>query len=219
MGMTLWQKWTQSKPVEKPLELQCFNPLGVKVGDLVTLDVLDYRSAGFKVEEIRENDRGLGEKAKFADYVLIPFKRDSGRSIRLRCYQTPDRTMSYQAVILEWYDGLPFDQGLADHCNAETGFFEVFQDGVLQESFSRVGGLRGASVIHVRSYKDDDGSGEVDLDEVETFDMDCWDYVRDAKDEAGQPYERYLIVEMDKRNGWFEIWTGHTVDPERVMLF
>lgn len=219
MGMTLWQKWTQPTPVEKPLELQCFNPLGVKVGDSVTLDVLDYRSTGFIVEEVREYDRHLGEKAKFTDYTLAPiFKRENNKSVRLRCYQTPDKTMPYEAIVLTWYDGLPFDQGLADHCNAESGLFEVFEDGVLQESFSRVGGLRVVGEATVRSFKDDDGSGKVDLDEVETFDIEYWDYVREAMDEANQCYERYLIVEKDKRNGWFEIWTGHTVHPERVLL-
>ena len=55
-------------------------------------------------------------------------------------------------------------------------------------------------------------------DEVERFQLEYWDYWREIQDLAGQPVTQFFFVEMDTRNGWFQMWRGTEIDPKKVMV-
>jgi hypothetical protein len=47
--------------------------------------------------------------------------------------------------------------------------------------------------------------------------LEYWDYSRIVKDEANQKVEEFLFVEMDKDNGWFQLWRGAEVDSRNIV--
>ena len=45
--------------------------------------------------------------------------------------------------------------------------------------------------------------------------MTYWDFGNQFKDDGGNDYTEWYIVEMDD-NGYFEIWVGREIDPARI---
>jgi hypothetical protein len=70
----------------------------------------------------------------------------------------------------------------------------------------------------VSVLRDVNSDGRVDRDEVEKVRLEYWDYWRETKDEAGLPLRQYLFVEMDRDTGWFQLWRGQEIDPQRVLV-
>jgi hypothetical protein len=52
---------------------------------------------------------------------------------------------------------------------------------------------------------------------VETFEVEYWDYWR--HDRRGRAEgDEFLFVEMSKEDGWFQIWRGRPVDPQKAVV-
>ena len=54
---------------------------------------------------------------------------------------------------------------------------------------------------------------------VKKKDVEYWDYWREIKDEAGQPFNEFCFVEMNKEDGWFTIWQGKEIDAQNVTVY
>ncbi|HJT78124.1 MAG TPA: hypothetical protein VJ739_13050, partial [Gemmataceae bacterium] len=70
----------------------------------------------------------------------------------------------------------------------------------------------------VAVLEDTDHDNRVGAGEVERLQIEYWDYGREVQDEAGQPVQEYLFVEMDCRSGWFQLWQGIEADPQNVLV-
>ena len=71
---------------------------------------------------------------------------------------------------------------------------------------------------YVAVLADLDQDGKLEMAEVKRQEIEYWDYWREVPDAAGQPTTQYLFVEMDKQNGWFQLWKGEDMDPQRVLV-
>lgn len=222
-GKTLWEMLVEK--LSGPVEQTVHNPLKAKIGSAVTVNELDWRDFNFFVREIREYRRTIGGKPfVFVDYVLLarPLGGDDVLArLRLNPVDDPDRHggLTHHALLLRLCDELAYSEELHRVVTDSTKKFQVLQDGQLQEEYYRINDVADSYKAQVSVVKDANRDKKVERDEVEKLRLEYWDYWRETKDPAGLAVRQYLFVEMDADNGWFEIWRGHEIAPEQVLVF
>lgn len=221
-GKTLWEmlmEWFQ-----KPVEESVFNPLRAKVGSAVTISELDLGEYNFFVREIREYRRKIGMKNFYSvDYVLLarPLGQDDVHvRVRILPVDDPERAagLSHHALLLRLDDELAYDEEFLAVVNDDTGKFQVLQDGNVEEEYYRVNDLRSPYQAWVTVVQDLDGDKKAEQDEIEKFPLEYWDYWRETKDEVGISFRQFLFVELNKNDGWIQIWKGQELDPQKVLM-
>ena len=225
MPRTLWEKFQER--FRGPAENAVYNPCGLKVGQRVALDVLDFRDSNWKVEAIEESKfrcGGLG--FEHTDYLLAECLPNP-RRVRLRGIQQPGG--QYQLVLFTLYHEQAFDAGIEEHLKNtdQTGVFECFEDGKLVKSYARIGGAKGAYAAVTRTVADRDGNGRAEHDEIVEGRSMIWDFWSEGVDEAGQPNTEYFVVVIDGGDkdgeavgdGWISMYAGTVIDLGRVVEF
>lgn len=195
MTKTLWERWT-TKPAPEP---ERWNPLKARVGAIITLNLAEHADILYRVQALREvilDQRGH----KNADYDI----GDMDNKARIRCCPTQD---GYQTILLERYDDLPFDAGLLETCK-ESQEFHVTEDNE-ESTYWRVGDAK--EPFHCLMQVHEGGAWN-------QCKVDVWDYSRITLDEAGQQFEQFLFVEMDKDSGRFQLWRGEEIEPSRITV-
>jgi hypothetical protein len=221
-GKTLWEMLTEK--LQGPVEFQYYNPLKARIGNAVLINDIEWRDYHFFLREIREYKRTLGPKEfLFADYVLLARPlggEDVGVRLRLNPVDDPDRAagLTHNVLLLRQYDEMAYDEGLHGVVTDTTKHFQVLEEGQVTEEYWRINDVGDSYRAKVSVVKDTNRDSTVQKDEVEPVELEYWDYWRDATDEVGQPVRQYLFVEMDAGTGWFQIWRGHEIDPQRVMV-
>lgn len=221
----LWKE--PPKPVEKAEEEKVYNPIGVKVGGVVKIDALDLREHRFTCKEIRELTVALGGKNyRMVDYVLLsrPIGKEDFR-VRLRLIPDDDSrsTVSHRSLVLQLYDELAYDEGLHNVVNdSENKNFKIDDDSdpnnPVHDEFWRVNDVGSSYTADVKVLADEDGNGKVDANEVSSTQVEFWDYSR-MTDVEGVETEEFVFVEMNKSDGWFQIWRGAEVNAARIDVF
>lgn len=214
---------------QKSQEEKIYNPIGCKIGGVVKIDSIDLRDHRFIVREIREYAIGVGgSKHRMVDYVLL--SRPIGKSdftVRLRVVPNPDSNsrITHRAMVLSLYDDLAYNEGLHDVVRDDTLKFVVDDDksdadptNDVHEEFWRVNDVHQSYASQVKVLHDNDGDGKVEASEVSKLEVEFWDYSR-MTEMDGIEVEEFIFVEMNKQNGWFQIWRGAEVIPERVEVF
>jgi hypothetical protein len=221
-GRTLWEMLTAR--LQGPVEFRYYNPLHARVGTSVMINEIDWKDDNFFIREIREYRRTIGGKEfVFADYVLLarPLgKDDIWVRLRLLPLAEPDPAggLTHDALLLRLDDEMAYDEDFHKVVTDTTKKFQVLEDGQVTEEYCRINDVTEPYKAKLTVIKDTNSDSRVDPDEVETVSLEYWDYWREVKDEAGQPLRQYLFVEMDARTGWFQIWKGQEVDPQRVLV-
>lgn len=213
----------------KSAEEKIYNPIGCKVGGVVKIDSLDLRDHRFIVKEIREYSVGIGGSThSMVDYVLL--SRPIGKpdfSIRLRVVPNADSNsrITHRALVMSLYDDLAYNDGLHDVVRDDTLKFVIDDDkndndssNDTHEEFWRVNDVRSSYDSKVKILVDRDSDGHVGSGEVSKSQVEFWDYSR-MTEMDGVETEEFVFVEMNKENGWFQIWRGAEVIPERVEVF
>lgn len=222
-GKTLWEMltgWLSGKPAES----RFYNPLGTRVGHAVMIDTVELRDLHFFIRELRAYRRTIGGKEfPFADYVLLARPlggEDVVQRLRLVPAEDPERTgrPPHDALLLSLHDEMGYTKELHDVVRDTTGLFQVHQDGALQEEYRRVNDVATPYKAEVSVLADVNKDGKVQMSEVQTVQVEYWDYWREIKDAAGQPVPQYLFVEMDTTTGWFQLWRGEPIDPRKVVV-
>jgi hypothetical protein len=222
-GRTLWEMLVGG--VQGPVEFQYYNPLHARIGTSILIDEVEWKAHTFFVQEIREYRRTIGgQDFRFADYVLlarVPGKEDV--RIRLRLNPVDDTVksggLSHHALLLHLFDEMAYDEGLYGVVNDTTGRFQVRENDQVTEEYERLHGVTGPYKAVVTVIKDVNQDSRVDPDEVEKVRLEYWDYSRQVPNAAGQPVPQYLFVEMDTETGWFQLWRGEELNPEKVQVF
>lgn len=221
-GKTLWEMLTAK--VSGPVELKYYNPLKAKIGNAVQIQEIDWRDYSFFLKEIREYKRTIrGQEFLFADYVLLsrPLHGDDlWMRLRLNPVDDPSRVagLTHNVLLLRLDDDLAYDEGLHNVVRDTTKKFQVLQDGQVTEEYWRINDVQDAYKAQVAVMRDVNNDGTVEPEEVQQIKIEYWDYWREIKDAAGQPISQYLFVEMNSDTGWFQIWKGQEVDPQKVMV-
>lgn len=210
-------------------EGKIYNPIGCKVGGVVKIDSLDFRDYRFGVTEIEQftivKD---GKKHRMVDYNLLarPIGQPDFECVLRIVPDTNGKSAcSHRAILLSLYDSMEFDQGLVDVCNAEEKKFVIDDDKCDDDvtndehfEYWRVNDVGTSYLATVKNLSDENRDGKVDEDEVTTRQVEFWDYSR-MTDVDGVEVEEFVFVEMNKENGWIDIWRGSEVNPERIDVF
>jgi hypothetical protein len=218
-GRTLWEMWTGKK--QPAVEERYFNPMKAKIGSILNINDIDLKQYDFSVKEIREYKRTIGGKDYlFSDYVLHaqPLKGDAVL-LRLRVNPTgqSDGSPTHNVLVLRLYDEMGYDKGFHDVVTDTTKKIEVTDNNVAQ-SYDRINGVQDSYKATVSVVRDVNQDGKVEEDEVDTVQVEYWDYCRETQDEAGNPSVEFLFVEMDTTSGWFQLWRGEEINQGRVVI-
>lgn len=211
------------KPPAVPTqETQVFNPLKAKIGSSVTLDLLDYRQLNFFVRAIKEYNC---RKLQFVDYVLVarPFDReDVVVRLRLSPSVDPQAELTHNVLLLSLYHEQAYDEELVKVLTDQSKKFVVDDTkndddptNDTHEEYFRVNDVGESHVAAIKTLVDTNNDGKVDANEVTKEKIEFWDYSRNAVIE-GNKKEQYLFVEKDEKTGWFQMWQGVSVNPERI---
>jgi hypothetical protein len=221
-GKTLWEMLLDA--LSGPMEGSYHNPLKGRIGGYVTFGELDLRDNDSRILELREYKRRIaGRDYFFADYVLQARPLNAALiEARLRLTPvakadaTPDRT--HDALFLSLDDDLPYSEELHDVVRADTKEFQILQDGEVAAQFWRINDVRESHRATVTVVQDTDRDGKAERSEVETFEVEYWDYWRETTDADGLKMTEFLFVEMSKEDGWFQVWRGRPVDPQKAVV-
>jgi hypothetical protein len=218
-GRTLWEMWTGKK--QPPVEERYFNPMKAKIGSALTINDIDLKQYDFTVQEMREYKRTIaGKDYLFTDYVLHaqPLKGDAV-VVRLRVNPTgqTDGGPTHNVLVLRLYDEMGYDKGFHGVVTDTTKKIEVTDNNVAQ-TYDRINGVQNPYKATVSVVRDVNQDGKVEEDEVETLQLEYWDYCRETKDEAGNETVQFLFVEMDATSGWFQLWRGEEINQTRVTI-
>jgi hypothetical protein len=221
-GRTLWEILLDK--FSGPSELRYYNPLKARVGVSVTIDTVELRDLNFFLQEIREYKRRIGpQEYTFVDYSLLarPLGGDDV-ALRLRLNPIADTQRSggraYHVLMLRLDDEFEYSADFEKLLNDKSGVFQIRQDGVVTEEFERLHGLKSPYTATVSYLRDINQNHQIERDEIDTLELKYWDFSREIKDEAGQPLEEYLFVEMDGQTGWIQIWRGCALDPQKILI-
>ena len=223
-GRTLWEMLTAY--FANPVEMQVDNPLRAKIGSGVMINDLDWQEYNFFLREIREYKRSVGPKEfVFADYVLAAKPLNQPEvTVRLRinprAKKAPRETdLPHTVLLLTHADDLAYSEELHNVVKDTTKKFQVIENDQVTEEYHRIHDVLGSYTARVAVIRDTDADGEAELNEVERLRIEYWDYWREARDIAGQPFTQYLFVEMNQADGWFQLWRGREIDPQQVFVF
>lgn len=221
-GKTLWEMLMAK--LHGPVELDYYNPLKAKIGSSVMINEIELRENNFFIKEIRQYERTIERKRfLFVDYVLLArplHGEEIWLRLRLNPVDDPDAAagLTHTALLLRLYDEMAYNEDLYKVVTDTTKKFEVLENGQVTEEYWRINDVATSYKAKLCVLKDENKDGQVDQDEVEKGELEYWDYWRDTTDEVGQPLRQYLFVEMNTENGWFQIWRGQEVDPNKVLV-
>jgi hypothetical protein len=221
-GKTLWEMLMAK--LHGSAELHYYNPLKAKIGSSITINEIELRDYIFFINEIRQYQRTIdGKSFLFVDYVLLArplHGEDVWVRLRLNPVSDPETAagLTHTALLLRLYDEMAYDEGLYKVVTDTTKKFEVIENGQVTEEYWRINDVTSSYKATVCAVKDENKDGQVDEEEVEKVGLEYWDYWRETTDEVGQPLRQYLFVEMNTETGWFQIWRGQEMDPQKVLV-
>ncbi len=221
-GKTLWEMLMAK--LQGPAELHYYNPLKAKIGSSIMINEIDLRDYNFFIKEIRQYQRSIdSQQFLFVDYVLLarPLHGDDvWLRLRLNPVDDPEAAagLTHTALLLRLYDEMAYDDGLYKVVNDTTKKFQVIENGQVTEEYWRINDVTTSYKAKLSILKDENKDGQVDEGEIKKENLEYWDYWRDTTDEVGQPVRQYLFVEMNSDSGWFQIWRGQEIDPQKVLV-
>jgi hypothetical protein len=176
------------------------------LGEILEIDAPATRTRRLIVAEIRQY--AVGSVGPMVDYVFYGDPRSPQIRLRfLRCENTLLRQL-----VLTRYDGLPYNEGLLNVLRDESARLTIQGDtdssNIAADIFWRIYDVRDS---HISSVNIRSNIGVTDAV------IEYWDYSR-LTDIEGVETEEFIFVEMNKADGWFEIWRGIEVATDRIAV-
>jgi hypothetical protein len=208
--------------VEVQPEKSIYNPLKVLIGRSFTLNDIDHTGLNFVCRELRESTVEMFDRINhFVDYHIYA-RTISGGSILRKLRVAPDKRSfdkPYRMVLFSLMDELAFDKNFEAVVRDGTGIFKVDDDEKnIHEQFWRINDVKTSYVANVKLLEDLDGNGKVDRNEVKSLGVEFWDYQRKSSFDGVDEIE-YLLIEMNKVSGYFQLWRGKEISPYKVLTF
>lgn len=213
----LWNKMfgdkTPAAPKPQMKTKQNYNPIGCDLNSIVKIDAIDFRDYRFSVKEVKNHSIIMGGKThNMVDFILESNKFNEGKTFCLRVVPNKNSKSSktYRILVMNLYDSLAYDEGLHGVVKDDTKKFVIDDDtdesNIIHDEFWRVNDVGISYSSNVKSLPED------------KCEIEFWDYSRNT-DVDGVEVEEFVFVQMDKKTGWFEIWRGSEVDPNKVEVF
>jgi hypothetical protein len=144
------------------------------------------------------------------DYVLANNAGD-GSLMRLRLMRQ-DNADRPRAAILTLYDQFPYGEQFHDVVRSDLNRLAVHDSASEDGDPSMFWRIRDAIESHISPVKIRKRAGRPIHANVE-----FWDYSR-LTDVNGVEAEEFIFVEMNKADGWFQIWRGVEVDAGKIAV-
>ena len=176
------------------------------LGDILEIDAPTTRTRRLIVAEIRQY--AVGSVGPMVDYVLNGDPRSP--QIRLRFLRNENAKL--RPLVLTLYDSLAYNEGLLTVVRDDTAKL-IIHDGInpaniAGDIFWRIYDVKDS---HISSVNIRSKIGVTDAT------IEYWDYSR-LIDIEGVEMEEFIFVEMNKADGWFEIWRGIEVATDRITV-
>lgn len=176
------------------------------LGDVLEIDAPATKSRRLIVAEIRQY--AVGSVGPTVDYVL---NGDPGSpQIRLRFLRNENAKL--RPLVLTLYDSFAYDEGflavVRDDCAKLIIHDDTDSSNISADIFWRIYDVKNS---HISSVNIQSNTGVSDAE------IEYWDYSR-LTDIEGVETEEFIFVEMNKADGWFEIWRGIEVATDRITL-
>jgi hypothetical protein len=175
------------------------------LGDVLEIDAPATISRRLIVAEIRQY--AGGSVGPMVDYVLNG--DPEGPQLRLRFLRNENAKL--RQLVLTRYDSLPYNEGLLNVVRDESAKLIIQDDtnpaNIAGDIFWRMYDIRDShvSIVNIRS-----NNGVMDAA------IEYWDYSR-LTDIEGVETEEFIFVEMNKADGWFQIWRGIEAVCQKVI--
>lgn len=175
------------------------------LGDVLEFNTTATKSRRLIVTEIRQY--AVGSVGPMVDYVL---NGDPGSpQIRLRLLRNEDAKL--RPLVLTLYDSLAHDEALLNVVRDESAKLIIHDDmnpaNIAGDIFWRIYDVTDS---HISSVNIRSKIGVTDAA------IEYWDYSR-LTDIEGVETEEFIFVEMNKADGWFEIWRGIEVTAGKIV--
>lgn len=208
-----------------------YNPLNLELNSIVTIDLPDYGNMNFRVMEVQEYHRNLNDKNYiFTDYVLISVSKNK-TIIKIRVNPIEDAVeedgYDYLTMILFYDHESPYSKELYEvfrDCEKEKRFtinLEGKEDGLkdgekLDIVYDRCEGLEQYIDAKVYILKDNNKNNQFDEKEISSKSIMYGDFVREIDNEIYD--SEFYFVEMNNKNGSFEMLRGNIVNPSTIKI-
>lgn len=212
--------WKEEPKVEVIQEEVIFNPLGARVGGAISINSIDYKDVRFRVKSINEHSIHLNKEThQIADYLLADvFNKNS---VKLRVISDL-ANKNHDLLVLNLYDEMSYSEDFHNVLKDESKKFVIDNDddpeNVLHEEFWRVNDVKSSYLSDVKMLVDTNNDGKIEGNEITNSQIEFWDYSR-MTDLDGVEAEEFVFVELDKENGWFQIWKGFEIIAEKISVF
>jgi hypothetical protein len=225
-----WGFWTDDAQVSQvsgrsksqstnPKPKEIYNPLHCKIGGVLKIDSLDLRGHRFTVKEIKEYSFDIKSDYKMVDYILESRPLDK-ENLEIRLRVVPDNKSNsrfdVKCLVLNLYDEFEYSDDFLGVVQDENKKFVIDDDksdddpsNDVHEEYWRVNDVGSSYVSSVLAK-----NAEKEVKSKVEF----WDYSRNTEVD-GIEVEEFVFVEMNKENGWFQIWRGAEEIPERIEVY
>ena len=180
------------------------------LNDVVKIDTPATGNRCLIVAEIRQYSSG--SLCPMVDYRLV--RNPLGTPpIRLRVLpgHGGERKVTHRPLVLTLYDSFPFNEALLAVVQDDSKKFTIEEQAEpgkqVHDEFWRLNDVNGSHVVEVTV------SSGIGKPKEATFEY--WDYSR-LIDIEGIETEEFIFVEMNKADGWFEIWRGVEVAAGKI---
>lgn len=176
------------------------------LGDVLEIDAPATKSRRLIVAAIRQY--AVGAVGPMVDYVLNGDPESP--QIRLRFQRNENAKL--RPLVLTLYDSLAYNEGLLAVFRDDTAKLIIHDDInpaiIAGDIFWRIYDVKDS---HISSVNIRSKIGATDAT------IEYWDYSR-LIDIEGVEMEEFIFVEVNKADGWFEIWRGVEVAPDRIAV-
>ena len=217
-GKTLWEMFLQRihHGGSNGSGIPFYNPRDVRVDAAMPIAYSngpEFAGYDFTVREIREYNRRIdGQEYRFVDYVLRGVNQktfDAADGIDVKVRAVPNSAGAHDALLLRLEDEFAFAEDFLGVVQDKTGVFEITDDDSgAKATFSRLNDLKDSYLAAVLVVTATTPDGKAVAGKASPVQIEYWDYWRDADIGGGNTAKEFVFVEMNRENGWFQIWRG-----------
>jgi len=211
---TLWEMLIKKKEKVISQDEIFYNPLKLRIGNHIRVNNLDLGKLSFSLTNLRVVERVVDDKSfRFVDYDLTARPLDS-EPIRQRIRVTPHDDGTFGVLLLKHFTGFGYDEAYHNGLSYEKNKGETYEPD-WDATYWRVNDMQTEWTAETDTLIDANNDGTITKDEVKHGKLTYWDFWRETNVESIKVLEFYLI-EMNGEDGWFDIWVGQEIDPNRV---
>jgi len=208
------------KPAE---ELTVCNPMGIKIGNCVSIDVSGFRGKQWRVTQVRALDAKTnpGRRVRQRHFKCVEYALQcDDEKCFLRVWPDPNNSREWIVLLLTLRYDTPWDgdgQGITETCQSLSPDLDFREDNDakgIHDQFWRVDDNPDSIMADVKVLEVMDGCDKVDARHCQ---YEYWDFWRNWKLEGVETVQ-YLYIETNQKTGWVQGKIGQRIEPERVFV-